>query len=73
MQLIDGIGEQFDMVTLREYAPSISFWKHQVIEGVRPNEKLLQSENDIIFHRNFSKLKVRDNVLIREVKSEDLR
>ena len=71
MQPFDGIGEQFDMVTLQEDDPSISFWKHQVIKGVRPNKKLLQCDNDIIFYRNFSKLRIRDNVLIREVKTKD--
>lgn len=59
------------MVTLEEDDPSISFWKHQVIKGVRPKKKLLQCDNYIIFYRNFSKLRVRDNVLIREVKTED--
>ena len=66
MQTFDGIGEQFDMVTLQ-----FPFENIKVIKGVRPKKKLLQCDNDIIFYRNFSKLRVRNNVLIRDVKTED--
>ena len=59
---IDEGGEQFDIVTLQEDDPSIFFWKHHVIKGVRRNKKLLQSESDSIFHWNCSNL-------IREDKS----
>lgn len=71
MQPIEKIGEQYDIATLQNDDPSISFWKQQVILGKKPERSTLQTDNDFIFHRNFSKLRVRDDILLREVNSED--
>lgn len=46
MQPIEKIGEQYDIATLQNDDPSITFWKQLVILGKKPERSTLQTEND---------------------------
>lgn len=51
--------------------PIVSFWKNTVHECFRPKRDTLITEDDFVFHRDFAKLRVRDSILLREVKVDD--
>ena len=71
MQPISEPGEHFDVAALQDDDPSLSYWKQQVIAGLKPSKSSLHTENDMTFHRNFSRLKVKGGILIREVKNDE--
>lgn len=70
MQPINEIGEQYDIATLQNDDPFISFWRQRVILGKKPERSAIQTANDFIFHMTFSTLRVRSDILLREVSSE---
>ena len=71
MQPVSEPGEHFDVAALQDDDPSLSYWKQQVIAGLKPSKSSLHTENDMTFHRNFSRLKVKGGILIREVKNDE--
>lgn len=65
------IGKYLDIMEIQNTDPTVSFWKNKVQECIRPKRETLITEDDFVYHRNFAKLRVRDGILLREVKVDD--
>lgn len=65
------IEKYLDIMEIQNTDPIVSFWKNTVHECFRPKRDTLITEDDFVFHRDFAKLRVRDSILLREVKVDD--
>ena len=64
--------QRIDLHEVQQQDSSISTWKEYVERGNRPKKDTLSSDYDKIMHRNFQRLRILDDLLVRVTTSDSI-
>jgi hypothetical protein len=67
----DNAFQCIDLYDVQQWDAFISTWKERVKDGTRPKKDSLTTDQDKIMYKNFKKLRVVDDLLVRVTSAED--
>lgn len=68
---LDQTPDHLDLHELQQKDPMISKWAESVKSGLRPKKDSLTEDNDKVMFRNFSKFRIKDDLLIKVIHRDD--
>lgn len=68
---LDQTPDHLDLHELQQKDPMISKWAESVKSGLRPKKDALTEDNDKVMFRNFSKFRIKDDLLIKVIHRDD--
>lgn len=68
---LDQTPDHLDLHGIQQKDPMISKWAESVKSGLRPKKDSLTKDDDKVMYRNFSKFRIKDDLLIKVIHSDD--